>query len=447
MATDKGVQPRMFLRAAVTTLAGLLSAGAVWAQQQPAGGETATELPRSGWYIFNASAYTGYMHSALPQPGLNSLLGTVPLGSDMQNGAALSVGWRHFRNRSSVSLTYNPSYYGLVRNSEWSALNHSLSLRATSTFAYKWDAEFAATGTVRSLDGFLFTPSAVSAFVSAPSTAANRAAPTGAALAESPLTAVLYSSRVLNSSLNGSLKYRYSPRLSVHFEASGSRTQPLSSGQPAGASSHGIVQRLTSGSAGAGLSYSLSPKTDLGVEASEGRYQSDLVDAYLTKVSGTVGHRFGMHWSLQGGGGAAEVRPLQVRGPVSQGLQIVAHGSAAYRILSQSFLATVDRTPTSLYGIAGGYTLSTGGAWQWRRPGSAWEVSANLRQQRFRTVTAQNLDGWIGGGSVFRSMTRRSGLQFTYTYMNNSGGYVSGLREMKVHAVQVAVVWRNGTQQ
>ena len=40
------------------------------------------------------------------------------------------------------------------------------------------------------------------------------------------------------------------------------------------------------------------------------------------------------------------------------------------------FASRVDRMPANSYGVGSGYTLSSGGAWQWQRPGSRWQLSA-----------------------------------------------------------------------
>jgi hypothetical protein len=438
---------------AAAVVAAWLAAGPAAAQQalQPGAG---VETGRAGWQVFSASAYSGYTYMA--EPGTLSNVPGLPLGSDNQYGAALTVGWERFRKRSGFSLIYSPSYYGLVRNSGWDALNHSLLLRATRTFGSRWDGAFSVTGGVRSLSGFLFAPTGASNAVAAPGSAASLAdavlagkysnqqlaAALGSAPGlESPLTAELYSQRTLSGSLSASLAYRSSPRFSVHFSATGSRTQALNSGQPAGAASVALVPRMTMGSFGGGLSYAIGPRTNFSVDATESRTQSSYMDAYVTQATASLGRRFGMRWFLQGGGGAAVVRPLRTTVQANQGAQPVAHASIGYRLSSQSFMATVDRLPANSYGLGTGYTLSSGGAWQWHRPGSGWDLSASFREQIIRG-SSQNLNGWMGGGALFKALSRRTGLQLSYSYMDNTGTYVAGARNIKVHALQAAVVWQ-----
>jgi hypothetical protein len=396
-------------------MAALLGAGPA-AAQQAAQPEAGIETGRDGWQLFSASAYSGYIHMA--EPGTLASVPGLPLGSDDQYGAALTVGWERFRKRSSFSLTYTPSYYGLVRNSGWDSLNHWLSLRATKTFASRWDAAFSVSGGVQSLSGFLFAPTALANAVAAPGSAASlanavlagsysneqlAAALGGAPGLESPLTAELYSERTLNGSGSASLTYRRSPRFSVHFSATGSRTQALNSGEPAGAASIALVPRMTMGS---------------------------------------FGRRVGMRWFMQGGGGAAGIRPVRTTAESYANTQPVAHASIGYRLYSQSFMATVDRLPASSYGLGTGYTLSSGGAWQWQHPGSSWDLSASFREQIIRGSSLQNLNGYMLGATLFKTLSRRTGFQLSYSYMDNTGTYIAGARNIKVHALQASVVWR-----
>lgn len=451
-AMERPSRPRC--SAAVAVMAALLGAGPA-AAQQAAQPEAGIETGRDGWQLFSASAYSGYIHMA--EPGTLASVPGLPLGSDDQYGAALTVGWERFRKRSSFSLTYTPSYYGLVRNSGWDSLNHSLSLRATKTFASRWDAAFSVSGGVRSLSGFLFAPTALANAVAAPGSAASlanavlagsysneqlAAALGGAPGLESPLTAELYSERTLNGSLSASLTYRSSPRFSVSFSGLGSRTQALNSGEPAGAASVALVPQMTMGSFGVSLSYAMSRQTNFTVDATESRTQASYMDAYLTQATASLGRRVGMHWFMQGGGGAAGIRPVRTTAESYANTQPVAHASIGYRLYSQSFMATVDRLPASSYGLGTGYTLSSGGAWQWQHPGSSWDLSASFREQIIRGSLLQNLNGYMLGATLFKTLSRRTGFQLSYSYMDNTGTYIAGARNIKVHALQASVVWR-----
>jgi hypothetical protein len=68
-------------------------------------------------------------------------------------------------------------------------------------------------------------------------------------------------------------------------------------------------------------------------------------------------------------------------------------------------------------------------------------MSADIRQQHFGGASARRLDGWMAGAAVLRALTRRTGVQLAYSYLNNSGTY-AGLRNMKAQALRVGIVWR-----
>ena len=436
---------------------------------QPSSSQSATdgqsarsEPPRGGCRLFSVSAYAGYVNMAAPGAASSYLVSASPWGSDGQEGGALSVGCERYRSGSSLSLTYEPSYSGLMRNSDWSALNHSASLRATRKVARKWDVDLAATGAIQNLNGFLFAPTSLSNAVAAPGSAANLAnavlagqysnqqlasALGGASGLESPLSAVLYGFRTLSSSASGGLTYRRSPRLSMRFGFTAGRTQPFSSGQAAGAYSGSYVQRTTTGTATASLSYSMNPRNEIGVEASESRTISNLYDSYMTRVMATVGRKIGLHWFFQGGAGVANINPVQRQILISEGMQPVLRGSAGYRLSNQSFMATLDREPANQYGTGSGSTLSIGGAWQWHPPSSKWELSADVREQRFEASVIQNLNGWMASGTLSRVLTRQTAIQISYSYMDNTGTSMVSTRNIKVHAVQFAAVWRNRATQ
>jgi hypothetical protein len=384
-------------------------------------------------------------------------MGATPWGSDGQEGGSLSVGCERRGTGSNFSLIYSPSYSGLMRNSDWSALNHSASLGAATKVGRKWDIDLSVAGAIQNLNGFLFAPARLSSAVAAPGSAANlanavltgqyanqqlAAALGGASGLESPLTAVLYGFRTLNSSASVGLTYRSSPRLSVRFGFAAGRTQPFGGDQSAGAYSSSYVQRTTTGTATASLSYSLSRSNQIGVEASEGRTISNLYDSYTTRVIATLGRKVGVHWFLQGGAGTAFFSSVRQQALASPGAQPVFRGSVGYRLLNQSFMATVDRSPMSQYGTGSGATTSIGGAWQWQPPGSNWGLSADIRQQRFEASVIRQINGWMAGGTLSRSLTRQVGMQISYSYMNNTGSMIASMQNLKVHAVQFAVVWR-----
>ena len=210
---------------ALTSVAVLIAGGqALWAQSFEYEGR------RDGFHIYTATVYTGYSSLALPNANFNYLLGAVPTGGDVLTGGSLSVGWTHFGPRSSFSITYNPSYQGFVQNSQWNALNHSLSLNLNRKLGNKWALTLSGAGAVNSLYQSMFTPSTLSNAAAVPATFDELASAmlsgrftndqlagvlTGSPGLESPDQTALYGNKVLSGSLSSSLSYTHSRRFSL----------------------------------------------------------------------------------------------------------------------------------------------------------------------------------------------------------------------------------------
>jgi hypothetical protein len=303
---------------------------------------------------------------------------------------------------------------------------------------------------------FLFAPSALSNIAAVPASFQDLSSAmlsgrftndqlasvlTGAPGLDAPGRTVLYGNRVLNASGSTTLSYTHSARLSLRFGASASRIQYLNDGNAAGsAGAQALIPRTMGGNASVGFSYSLTPRTEFGVDTSASRTSSVLQDSYTTMAVASLGTRIGRQWFVQGRGGPAWVTVLRQTYPLPRGIQYAAGGSLGYRTATQTLLATADRTPMDTYGTSAGYTLSAGGTWQRHRPGSSWTFSSSARQQRMRGT--YSLDGWLVTGSVSRALSRQAAIQVTYTYLNNSGDFQGATQDIEMHAVQFAVIWR-----
>ncbi len=416
-----------------------------------------------GFHVNSITAFTGYTTLGLPNADFNYLMGVVPTGGDVQAGGGISVGFTRFRPRSSVSLTYDPSYSGMIRHSEWNALNHSLSFRVAKKFGKRWDWSLSMAGSASSMYQFLFTPTALSNAAAVPSSMEELAGAmvsgrytndqlaavlTGAPGLESPERTVLYGNRVLSASASTGVTYSPTGRLSFHFGANASRSQFLDDGnQPASTNTQALLARTTSGGATAGFSYAITPKTDFGVDASSTRTQSAFQDAYTTAGVVSLGRRIGRRWLVQGRGGPSWITAVRQTYQLPRGIQYSAGGTMGYKTSTQTILGTVDRSAADSYGAGAGYTLSAGGTWRRHRPGSLWTLSSSLRQQRMRGTEYADLEGWVVSGSVSRALNRRTAMQITYTYMTNSGTYLGSAQEINSHSIQIAFLWKDSFSQ
>ena len=148
------------------------------------------------------------------------------------------------------------------------------------------------------------------------------------------------------------LSYTHSRRFSLRFGASANRFQVLN-GQGTGAA-QAVVPRSTSGSASAGLTYSLTPQTDFGLDATSTRTSSVIQDLYMSRAMVSLARRIGNRWFMQGRGGPAWVTALRQTYPLPQGTLYAFGGSLGYKTSIQSFMATVDRASSGYLRHGGG---------------------------------------------------------------------------------------------
>ena len=359
-----------------------------------------------------------------------------------------------------LSFSYTPSYIALPGHSEWNAANHALSF-SWNRKVHKWDAGFALNGTTTSSSEMLFSPSVLSKVTAVDLTFEDLAAAmlsgtftnnelasilTGAPLEVSPAQSLIYGSRVMSASASASLSYAISARASFHFSGGLSRSQYFNDGQgPEGSRYKALVPRTTSGNSNAGISYSLSPRTNIGVESSANRVFSSYQDSYAVTGRMTLGRKMGQRWFLNGYGGVSTIiAERQLAQQVPQGAQYVAGGSIGFRMRSQTLVAAVDRTASDSYGLGAGYTLSTTGAWSWRRPGSPWTLSFSGGWQQLGGTNAVSLTGRQVSTSISRSLTRQVSMALAFAQMSNVGGLTGSLQDLTMQAARLSLIWTPG---
>ena len=219
--------------------------------------------------------------------------------------------------KSQVLFTYTPSYTGRLRFSAWNALNHSLSFNASRHFG-RWKLGFSAAADLSNLSEFLFSPTVFASVAAVPGTFSDLAAAvltgtftnaqfasllTGAPIVQSPARNLFFGERMFTSAAQTSLSYTPAPRLSVKLTASGSRSQHLSDNQGGVQQNSYLIPMTTSAGADLSVSYSRSPRTQLGGSVSSTRVVSTIQDVYSTTAKASLGRTMGRRWFLQLSGG------------------------------------------------------------------------------------------------------------------------------------------------
>jgi hypothetical protein len=250
---------------------------------------------------------------------------------------------------------------------------------------------------------------------------------------------------MLTSSARVSLSYSYSPRLSFTFGGGGGRTQYLSGSQPLATSNNYLISNTTSGNASVGFSYSLSPFSQLGGTVTTNRISSSINDAYTTTSLVTLGHTFATRWIMQLHGGVGVTNA--VRQAYAVGLAVPTKlgpaigGSLAYKTLSNTFLASYDRTVVDSYGLGASTTSSVNASWHWRHPGASWWLDSSFSWQQLQGGILTNTSGWRTTVGLNRAIGTHIVLLTQYVYLDYSGGLLAAVSHTSQSAVRVSVAW------
>jgi hypothetical protein len=431
--------------------------GALLAQDNNAAAPAApAPAAQGGLQIRSVSAYAAYYSSFLPNGVVSS--GSTNLPADVGLGGSIEVDWTKFTERSSFSLIYTPSYTGYVRNSSLNALDHALSLTVTRKIAPQWTFGFSAAGALTSLEESQFAPTALSNVAAASSTFNDLAAgllsgnfannpQLGAILNSSPVSGspisnLLYGQRMFMSSAHANLSYAYSPRLSVTFSGGGARSQHVED-QALGAGNAALIPNTTSGSASVGISYALSPLTQLGGSVSTSRTASTLYDGYTTTSLATLGRTLAERWVAQIHGGVGVTNPLRsttatALAPGKPGP--VIGGSLTYKTLSHTFLGSYDRGVSDSYGVGASTNSSANAAWRWRHPGSSWWLASSFGWQQLQGNFLGNTSGWNTMVGLNRAIGAHFVLLTQYAHLTYSG-VLQAAAHTSQDSVRVSIAW------
>jgi len=409
--------------------------------------------PNGGLQVLSVSAYGVYYSTTLPSTG-----GFQPtnLGSDVGVGGSAQIGLTNSGQHSTFSFVYTPSYTGRIRYSSWDALNHNLSLNATRRLAARWNLGFSVSGDLSNFEGSLFSPTVLSNVASVSANFADLSAAmlgrsstnaplvsilNSAPLVESPARTLLYGERMLTSAAHTSLSYSYSRHFSIIFNAGAARSQHLGGSQNDQAQNLYLLPTTTSGNASLGISYSLSSRTQFGATVATSRVVSDLYDGYSTSSTASLGRTLGRRWFLQIHGGVGLMNPVQRTSVQPTGPHPVAGGSLGFRISSQTFLGSYDRTVSDSYGVGASTTSTSSATWRWNRPGGGWWLEGSFSWQQLQGVASQNLSSWRATASWGRRLGPRAALLTQYVYLNYSGRVENSPYSQSQSAMRVSVVW------
>lgn len=409
----------------------------------------------SGIHLYDVTGFAGWVSQVSPQGGFY-LPNSAGLKGDEMLGGSATVGWsRGLKNN--ISIVYTASYSGEFRYSNLSALSHFFTLNSSRHLGSKWTLGLAATSALSTYDQMLFSPTVFSSVAALPGTFDDLASAvltgkynnnqlasllTGAPVIESPARTLFFGNRVFTSSAATSLSYAHSQRLSINFSASASRSEHLNDGNnPNDIQYIYLLPRAIVGSANAGISYSLTPRTQVGVNLSSSRGFSRIEDAYTSYGTAFIGRTMGQRWFAQvraGGGFAVNVHSHAYG---TNGTTPVFGGTLGYRRYAHSFLVAADQSLGQSYGVGAAKTVTANVAWQWWRPGRHWGLNSNYMAQRFNSGAFGSVNGWRAGFGMTRQLNRHMVLETGYAFGSYSNDSAVSPYQSQQHAVRVSVMW------
>jgi hypothetical protein len=400
---------------------------------------------RNGFRLQSLSISGGHYLDGIPNFG--------PSGSFSSITGSASMGWAHIGERSNVGINYSPSYTTYVQFPELSASGHSLSFKANKNLSQSWNMEGGITGQYSSAEQLLFTPTVFRTAASTPASFDELANSllnttftndqlasmlTGSPIVEVPSRQLLFGDTVVSASGHISLAHSLSGRASFNISAAFTRLQPVSTGRTEG-TINGLLGQSTSGNVGVGISYSLSPRTQVGASVNEERTISRFQDSYQTSGSVFIGRKMSRRWFGQVYGGAGHMRSARREFRLSGGPQYQGGGSIGFRTYSHTLLFSSGRTFGDRYGIGAGSTITAFGSWNWARPGRSWTVFANVAEQWFRGGGPGDLSSWQATMGVAKALTSTASITAEYAHTLTGQSNLGG--ELTQRALRFSIVW------
>ena len=416
-----------------------------------------------GFHLYGVSTFfSGSTYNFLSSAG--SQAASVPAGQTpnlqrAQYGAGATLGWQHFRSRSrlGISARYSGSYNGTTAaSSSFNSLNHSGVINIDRSFGEKWNLSISASGQDVSLSQSLFEPTflggisqsassfddlAASLSVGRFSSTQNGAILNGAGAYSTTLGALL-GSRILSYSLNSSVSYEASSRLRFQFGSFAIGGQRRVDNASEGIQNNYVVPKTLGGVASAAFSYSLSPRTDVGVSVAQTYSSSRYQKAYGTSATASFGRKMGKDWFVRAFGGSSftEKADQSTGRPPAQ--QLVWGGSIGYKTHSNTFTGLYNRSGYDSASAALGTNTTYSGAWSWRHPRSGWGFNASYLRHETLNTGFSNLSGWQGNGGISHSLPGNLSLFIAGSYLRSQGTFVdSQTSTVNVRAIRVSLSW------
>lgn len=410
----------------------------------------------NGIHLYNVNVATSYASNAYGAGvvGLNTSSSDSHL--TMMQGAA-SFGWSNRAEKSNFSITYSPSYVQSFRASNYTSLNHSMSMSFGRALGRKWTLGGSASGLVNDFQQLVFAQSPYGGLASVPASFDELFAAilTGrstnvtlsqlinaAPLAGSPESAFLYGGRLFSLSASASLGYAISSRSTISGSFQAIRSQSLNDRHDApGITPRSAVPSTSAGVANLGWTYALSPRTTVGVSLSSARTLSAFQDAYSSSVNLTIGRALSRRWFVQGSVGAGSISPVRETFNPTRNVQHQFGAGLGYKLYAHTFVGSYSRSISDAYGLGANATEASTAAWTWKRPGRGISVSAAYGYSRLIGPAFPTPGSWSGQIAVSRVLNDHLVMSAGFSYAQFPRSILISGQNSGLTGVNVSLNW------
>lgn len=390
----------------------------------------------SGLQLNDVTMFIGGLDYQVPV-GTNGVVASTPL-RDYTGGITADVGWYVPGERNQFFVTYGGTYNANVQYSSLNAYNQQAALSWRSKLGRRLILTINGTAQSATVAGFFFE--GANPVASAPTPLANDplagavAGQLAPVLTSSPLTLVLYGNRYRAASGGVSLAYLQSPRLQWTFSAQEARALPTT----AQTSVTGLQIAGVSNTEGmAGLSYSVSPRTTVSIDASylqmDTRSYPLRTEMAIAGIRRILTQRLFVH--AEGGSGS-----VTQYGENRLAYHAVA-GITTTTVGGHTFSLDGRYDDFDLIGLGAAHTSAANLGWYRNRPGSGWTFGLSGGYQRLQGDGVQLLQGWFGGASLTRQLSTHTKIALQAAYATNSGHAQEGFANLTETNVRLAFIW------
>jgi hypothetical protein len=381
---------------------------------------------KGGFSIGELELSSGYTSVQLPPITLGGHLPNDALNADLITSADAEVDWRRFTPQTRYLLVLSGRYTARARYTPLNAPSADVTFGVSHIARNKWRLDAGVANSMTSSDELALQPPPAGRPIDGPRSLneevdlviARSQSPDLAEAAlfvpidESIVASDLAGNRVVASSVRAEAAYAHSLRLTTFVR--GNLTTIRSSSPSDGVGPVLPHPNSTAPSAGAGIRYQRSERSEITVSLQWSRVSGAFVDQ--TVVSTVEYGWSGQKWFTMAAAGVA-VRPVQTPNATEQltttpdsSPAIVGSAAVGYKFRSQRLLAHYSRASHGEYG-SGGRNIATGfegdvqsvaGSWLWS-PHSRWSVQSDFSMIR-RPGNFSYIFTWLSTTGIGRQL-------------------------------------------